>query len=96
MRRTFGPAFEERTDGERLQKQHERIRDHMLLAGWRTLDEIERALGYPQASVSAQLRHLRKERFGGWMVEKRRRAGAGTWEYQVRTPDPSGQLRLAI
>jgi hypothetical protein len=37
---------------------------------WHTLDEIARKTGDPQTSVSAQLRHLRKSRFGGHTVEK--------------------------
>jgi hypothetical protein len=51
---TFGPAYSPALDGERIAKQHEVIRDFMLLSGWKTLAEIEQALGYPQASVSAQ------------------------------------------
>jgi hypothetical protein len=38
---------------------------------------------FPEASVSAQLRNLRKARFGGWTVDKRRRGESGTWEYRV-------------
>jgi hypothetical protein len=68
----------------------------MLAAGlcetWLTLHELSRLTGYGEASVSAQLRHLRKPRFGGFAVEKRQRAvdevirgERGTlWEYQLR------------
>lgn len=91
--RTFGPDYDPEIDHPRIQKQHERIRDYMLGPtghnGWRTLAEIESELDYPQASISAQLRHLRKPRFGGYLVEKRRRAGAGTWEYRVVRPHDS-------
>lgn len=84
---TFGPAFERPIDRDRILKQHEVIRDWMLKRIWATLAEIESALGYPQASVSAQLRHLRKKQFGGYLVEKRRRIErgfiTGTWEYRV-------------
>jgi hypothetical protein len=79
---TFGPAYSPALDGERIAKQHEVIRDFMLRSGWKTLAEIEQALGYPQASVSAQLRHLRKTRFGSYQVEKRRRSDS-QWEYAV-------------
>lgn len=86
-RRTFGPAFDPAKDGARVGKQHEAIRDFMLArGGWLTLAEIEDAVGYPQASISAQLRHLRKPQFGSWRVDKRRRASGGTWEYAVRPP----------
>ena len=88
MTNTYGPAYVEAIDGKRIRKQHEVIRDFMLGNGWKTLAEIEKATLYPQASISAQLRHLRKERFGGFAVDKRRRS-PGTWEYHV-----SGQGNL--
>ena len=89
---TFGPAFDEQKDGKRVADQMARIRNLMVDATWRTLSEIESLLGYPQASVSAQLRHLRKERFGGYTVNKRRRVNVlGTWEYQVLPPPPPEQ-----
>ena len=49
----------------------------------RTLDEIAQLTGDPPASVSAQLRHLRKEKYGAHCVEKRRREG-GLWEYSLK------------
>lgn len=77
-------------------KQREVIRDVMLSAGqcatWLTLDELAKLTHYPPASISAQLRHLRKPRFGGYAVVKRCRAvnkamraeGFGAlWEYAV-------------
>ena len=60
---------------------------------WLTLDELAHLTHYPQASISAQLRHLRKPQFGGFEVRKRQRASGkilrgedfGTvWEYQLR------------
>jgi hypothetical protein len=60
---------------------------------WLTLDELAKLTHYPPASISAQLRHLRKPEFGGFVVEKRSRAFGkamrgeefGTvWEYQLR------------
>ena len=87
-RRTFGPAFDPKKDGVRVGKQHEVIRDFMLTQNeWLTLAEIENAVDYPQASVSAQLRHLRKPKFGAYRVEKRRRTSGGTWEYAVLPPE---------
>ena len=83
---TFGPAYDKEIDGERIATQMETIRDYMLnRAGWNTLREISMGTNYPEASVSAQLRHLRKSRFGGFVVPKRRRAGAGTWEYKLES-----------
>jgi len=60
---------------------------------WLTLDELSKLTHYPPASISAQLRHLRKPQFGGYAVEKRQRAAGrilrgedfGTvWEYQLK------------
>ena len=86
--RTYGPDYNCEIDGSKIERQHETIRDYMWDGTWRTLSEIESATGYPQASVSAQLRHLRKPAFGAHTVEKRRRAGAGTWEYRIKKGDP--------
>lgn len=81
---TFGPAYDEAKDGKRIMTQMEAIKRFMLGCGWLTLKEIENALGYPQASISANLRHLRKEQFGGYDVQKRRRKpDGGLWEYKV-------------
>jgi hypothetical protein len=82
---TFGPAYDERVDGQRLKTQRDHIRDVMLGVDQHlSLQQIAAMTGYPEASVSAQLRHLRKPRFGGYRVLKRRRADdGGTWEYRV-------------
>lgn len=93
-RSTFGPAYEAAIDGPRIARQHEQIRDLCITGYWRTLSEIAKLTGYPEASVSAQLRHLRKPAFGEYIVDKRRRDGAGLWEYQVRRPGPTHQLNL--
>ena len=83
---TFGPAYVEELDGKRIAKQHEVIRDFMLKnTNWFTLAELHALLQFPEASISAQLRHLRKERFGAYRVEKQRRT-VGTWEYRVLMP----------
>lgn len=85
---TFGPAYSEEQDRERLRKQHERIRVLMLDGQWRTLSEIADFLEYPESSISAQLRHLRKEQFGNYVVDKRRRGNTGLWEYHVEDQKP--------
>jgi len=79
-----------------LRRQREVIRDVMLSAGqcatWLTLDELAKLTHYPPASISAQLRHMRKPRFGAYEVVKRcrtvdkamRAEGFGAvWEYSV-------------
>jgi hypothetical protein len=68
-------------DPEELKTQVEVIRDVMLSASdcdtWLTLREIAEMTRFGEASISAQLRHLRKPIFGGFRVQKRRRCGAG-------------------
>jgi hypothetical protein len=52
---------------------------------WVTLAELAAKTKFPPASISAQLRHLRKEKYGGWAVEKRRREWVSevVWEYRL-------------
>ena len=83
---TFGPTFVAEHDGDRIQTQMDRVRDFMLRQPTHhTLEEIAAGTGDPAASISAQLRHLRKPRFGSYQVEKRRRGNPshGLWEYRV-------------
>ena len=62
---------------------------------WKTLVEIHRALEFPESSISAQLRHLRKTQFGSFQVQKRRRNGSkGTWEYRIFPPGEPVTLSL--
>ena len=69
---------------------------------WLTLDELAKLTHYPPASISAQLRHLRKPEYGGFMVDKQPRKLAsvlrgedfGTvWEYQLKRAIPRRVLR---
>jgi len=53
---------------------------------WMTLAELASATGFPPASISAQLRHLRKAEYGAWGIEKRRREWVTeelVWEYRL-------------
>lgn len=60
-----------------LKRQRDVLCDVMLSAGecetWLTLVELSRLTHYGEASISAQLRHLRKPQYGGFFVGKRRR-----------------------
>ena len=60
--------------------QREVLRDVMLSAAacdtWLSLEELARMTSYPPASISAQLRHLRKEQHGGYGLGKRCRSVA--------------------
>jgi hypothetical protein len=53
---------------------------------WLTLAEMAEKTKFPPASISAQLRHLRKAKYGAWAVEKRRREWVMeevVWEYRL-------------
>lgn len=82
LHRFNGPDYDHQRDSERLSKQHERVLAVMLDHKPHTLAEIAEATGDPQASVSAQLRHLRKPRFGGHKVIKQH-LGHGLYAYQL-------------
>lgn len=83
--------------GVSRRRQRDVLCDVMLGASqcdtWLTLEELAKLTHYPQASISAQLRHLRKQEFGGYEVEKRQRVSGrilrgedfGTvWEYRLQ------------
>lgn len=83
-----GATFDAELDALRLNRQLRVVLTYLRCAeGWHTLRELSRELQEPEASISARLRDLRKERFGGWCVEKRRRPGVdesrGVWEYRL-------------
>ena len=102
-------------DARRLRSQREIIRDVMLSAAdcetWLTLGELRALTRYGEASISAQLRHLRKTENGGYDVTKRHREGVsperpGTdgrgecvWEYRIThgmfVDRPGAEARLA-
>lgn len=98
VRASAGPGCGE-YDARRLRSQREIIRDVMLAAAdcdtWLTLGELRALTRYGEASISAQLRHLRKCENGGYEVAKRHREGATTarsgsdgrgecvWEYRM-------------
>lgn len=83
-----GPCYSPEHDQQRLAGQILRVFNYMQAGGWHTLNEIAAATGDPESSVSAQLRHLRKPRFGSHTIEKRPRGdrSVGLWEYRLSVP----------
>lgn len=77
-----GATFEPERDGKRINKQLQEVYAAMQDGQWRTLYRLHTMTGHPEQSLSARLRDLRKTKFGGYTVE-RRRAHGGTWEYRV-------------
>lgn len=77
-----GKTIVPQRDNERLGEQFVKVKSLMLDGMWRTLEQIAEAVGAPAPSVSARLRDLRKERFGGYQVE-RRYIAKGLFEYRI-------------
>jgi hypothetical protein len=81
--------FSRRSEGS---SQIETLRLHLQLAGnagvWQTLAELREITGWGEASISAQIRNLRKPAHGSHIIEKRRRVDADApmgfcWEYRM-------------
>jgi hypothetical protein len=79
-----GDDYQPVRDNPRLRGQLLRVWTQVKDGRWQTLRAIADATGDPEASVSAQLRHLRKERFGGYEIEKRH-VRDGLYEYRLQT-----------
>jgi len=77
-----GPDYVPERDWQRLTTQIGRVFNAMKDKRFRTLREISSTTGDPEASVSAQLRHLRKERFGSHKVNKKHIKN-GLFKYQL-------------
>lgn len=85
-------------DHSRLQTQLAWVK-HVALNNWRSLEQISEAVeglsGKPcrTASVSAQLRNLKKRDGGNHVLEKRR-VGPGQYLYRVSEPAAAVQREL--
>lgn len=77
-----GSDYSPDRDDDRLGAQRVRILNLMIDGEARTLREIAEATKDPEASISAQLRHLRKPRFGSYTVNKCY-LGSGLYKYSV-------------
>ena len=66
-----GSDYIHKRDGIRLTGQLERVFNVMKNGDWITLRQLATKSKCPEASASAQLRNLRKDRFGGYLIEKK-------------------------
>lgn len=85
-----GETYDAEKDRARLAAQLGHVRELMLDGQARTLGEIHADLvsrcgaSYPEASISARLRDLRKPKFGGYVVARTRVPGvSGLHTYQI-------------
>lgn len=88
-----GDTVDAKRDTKRLSKQLQAIFDYMKDGQFRTLYQISHATNIPEASASARLRDLRKERNGAHEVNKEN-LGGGLWQYQLVPAEPPGQKEL--
>lgn len=89
-----GATFSPELDEHRLSSQLERVKALMIDGHWRTLGEISQITNGSEASISARLRDLRKERFGSYTIERRRRGDPsdGLFEYRLISSLPQFQF----
>jgi hypothetical protein len=86
-----GETYDEERDRARLSSQLNRVWAATADRLWHTLGGLSEILGEPEASISARLRDLRKERFGRYRV-KRKYVQKGLFKYKVLPPlDDDGE-----
>ena len=90
-----GSDIEPENDNVRLTGQLQKIFKLMSTGKWYTLSEVENLTGYTTASISAQLRNLRKKHLGSHTINKRRKGDrkSGLFEYQLI---PSKQCNISF
>lgn len=77
-----GATYDRAADHERLGGQMVRVLKVMMSGRWTTLNDLAAITEAPHASVSAQLRNLRKRKFGGYRID-RRHVKDGLYEYRL-------------
>ncbi len=86
--RYAGSDYNPILDDTRLDNQMFKVFNLMKDGQWRTLREISTTINEPESSISAQLRHLKKPRFGGYVVIHRPKKdrSQGLYEYRLFPP----------
>lgn len=77
-----GKTYDHQRDSSRLGEQMRAVFELMKDGKERTLLEISHGTGAPESSVSARLRDLRKQRFGGHTVH-RQYIRSGLFSYRL-------------
>lgn len=86
-----GETYEPERDEPRLLTQLERVARCLGEGGWWSLWHLRTVSKGSEAGVSARLRDFRKERFGGFVIERKRTEGGG-YLYRV-APDQLAAFR---
>lgn len=77
-----GVTYDPDQDHQRLKGQLWKVFELLSDGQWHTLAEMKNYAGGSEAGCSARIRDLKKEQYGGRVVEKQRVAG-GLWEYRM-------------
>jgi hypothetical protein len=85
-----GKTYQPEEDHARLKTQLWRVFQLMSDGNFRTLEEIAFVTGGSEASVSARLRDLRKDKYGAREIE-RQRVNGGLFRYRMK---PEGDTSL--
>jgi hypothetical protein len=76
-----GATYDEVLDKDRLSTQLAAVLNLMLDEEWHKMQSIASAINAPEPSVSAQIRNLRKDKHGGYIINRRRINN--TYEYRL-------------
>lgn len=82
-----GSTYEPKHDAKRLGRLLDAVFHQLYWGEWFTLRELAKRCRGSEPSVSARLRDLRKQRYGGWIIERRRQPGLeakGIFQYRLR------------
>lgn len=74
-----GATYDAARDYAALNAQMGRVFHEMKDGAWHTLRELAILTDDSEASISARLRDLRKEKFGAWTVERKCEPGRVWW-----------------
>lgn len=77
-----GPFLKDPEDHVRLGRQLLRVLGVLQSGEWLTLRQLSQLAEAPEASCSARLRDLRKEKFGAHEIDHKRIAN--TWHYRLK------------
>ena len=79
-----GAICDPAADGVRLNRQAQAVWNAMADGAWRSLADLSRLTGHPEASVSARMRDFRKVRFGRCEVQRQRHSdGSGLYIHRL-------------
>lgn len=88
-----GADYKPERDNLRLSDQLARIYSVIRDGKWYTLAEIAAKTEDPEASISAQLRHLRKPRFGSHVIEREHISG-GLYQYRMKVDESGNPVQV--